>query len=44
MANICYNLGYFPESLINIKKALEINPESERLKNNLKIIEMSVNS
>ncbi len=39
MAQVCYNLGYYPESLVNINKALEINSNSERLKNNKVIIE-----
>ncbi len=43
MAIVCYNLGYYPESLVNIKKALEIAPNNERLKENYKLIASSLN-
>ena len=35
----CYNLGMFEESLENINKAIELNPDDDRLKENKKIIE-----
>jgi len=35
----CYNLGMFEESLEHINKAIEINPNDERLKENKRIIE-----
>ena len=35
----CFNLRYIDESLLYINKALEINPNNERLQKNKKIIE-----
>ena len=43
MSMICYNLKLYPESLENIEKALEINPNDERIKENKKIIENLIN-
>jgi len=39
-----FNQKKYNESYLNIKKALEINPDDERLKNNLKIIESYINN
>ena len=44
MSMICYNLKLYPESLENIEKALEINPDNERVKNNKEIITNIINS
>jgi len=35
----CYNMGMFEESLEHVNKALELNPDDERLKENKRIIE-----
>lgn len=35
----CYNLGMFEKSLEHVNKALELNPDDERLKENKRIIE-----
>ncbi len=43
MAIVTYNLGRYPESLQYINKALEINPQEERLKNNKEIINKALN-
>ena len=38
-----YNLKLYPESLKNIIKALEINPNNKRLKDNYDIINKKIN-
>ncbi len=39
----CYNLNLLPESLYYIDKALEINPDNERIKNNKVLIDKVLN-
>ena len=34
-----YNIGDIPKAIEHAKKALEINPENLRIKNNLKIMQ-----
>lgn len=43
MGIVCFNLGYLPESLLYMKKALEKNPESKRIKENYTIINNKLN-
>jgi len=43
MGIICFNLKLYPESLENMKKALEINENSERIKNNYDLIFKTLN-
>jgi len=43
MGLVCFNLGLYPESLDNMKKALELNKNSERIKNNCEIIAKAIN-
>ena len=43
MSMICFNLKLYPESIENIDKALKINPNNERIKNNKKIISSLIN-
>ena len=43
MSMICFNLKLYPESIENIDKALKINPNNERIKNNKKIILSLIN-
>ncbi len=38
MGIVCYNLGLIPESLYNMEEALNKNPKSERIKNNVSLI------
>ncbi len=40
----CYNLNYLPEALYYIDKALEINPNNERIKNNKLLIDKVLNN
>ena len=40
----CYNLGMFEESLKYVNKALELNPDDKRLKENKKIIKKHTDS
>ncbi len=43
MGLICYNLKLYPKSLLYMKKALELAPDNERIKNNCVIINKMVN-
>ena len=38
MGIVCYNLKYYPESLLNMAKALELSPDNERIKSNYDLI------
>ncbi len=40
---ICFNLKLYPESLMYMNEALKLNKDSERIKNNYKIIEEFLN-
>ena len=44
MGIICFNLKLYPESLLNMEKALEINKDCERIKNNYDLINNALNN
>lgn len=44
MGLVCYNLKLYPESLINFKTAMELNPNEERLKNNYEFVNAFLNN
>ncbi|MCM1053162.1 MAG: glycosyltransferase [Ruminococcus sp.] len=43
MSIVCFNLELYPESLENIKKALELNKDCQRLQDNYDIINKTLN-
>ncbi len=43
MGVAAYNLGLLPEALLNMNKALELNPNNEEIKNNIEIINNELN-
>ena len=43
MGLVCYNLKLYPKSLLYMQKALELAPNSDRIKNNCEIINKMIN-
>ena len=43
MGIVCFNLGLYPESLVNMDKAQSLAPNNERIKNNYKLINEVLN-